>query len=48
MSEMDQYVDPDLSFLEGTTGDDIAAVGRGIDEAATKLEVQTRDIAGSG
>jgi hypothetical protein len=48
MSGMDEYLDPDLSFLDGSTGSDIAAVGQGIDEAATKLEAQTRDIAGSG
>jgi hypothetical protein len=44
MSEADQFPDPDLSFLEGTTGSDIAAVGRGIDDAAQQLEQQTRVI----
>jgi hypothetical protein len=45
MSEADQYPDPDLSFLEGTTGSDIAAVGRGLDDAAQRLEKQTRELA---
>lgn len=45
MSEADQFPDPDLSFLEGTTGEDIAAVGRGLDESAQQLDRQTREIA---
>jgi hypothetical protein len=45
MSEADQYPDPDLSFLEGTTGEDIAAVGRGLEGAAQQLDRQTREIA---
>lgn len=45
MSEADQYPDPDLSFLEGTTGEDIAAVGRGLEDAAQQLDRQTQEIA---
>jgi hypothetical protein len=44
MSEADKFPDPDLSFLEGTTGEDIAAVGVGLDEAAQQLDSQIRVI----
>lgn len=45
MSGSEGFPDPDLSFLEGTTGEDIAAIGRGLDDAAQQLEKQTRAIA---
>jgi hypothetical protein len=44
MSQADQFPDPDLSFLDGPTGFNVAAVGRGLDDAAQQLEKQTRAI----
>lgn len=37
MSESDQYPDYDLSFLEGTTGDDLSTLSRNIDDSAKQL-----------
>lgn len=37
MSEADKYPDYDLSFLEGTTGDDLSALSRNIDDSAKQL-----------
>ena len=44
MSGSDGFPDPDLSFLEGTTGEDIAAVGRGLDDAAQQLDRKIGEI----
>ena len=43
----DDYPDYDLSFLDGTTGSDLAAMGKGLDSAATDLQKNADDLNGN-
>ena len=45
MSEADKYPDYDFSFLDGATGIDLAAIGRGLDDATKGLELKSAEIA---
>lgn len=44
---MDEYPDYDLSFLDGTTGSDLAALGRGLENSASDLQRRTGDVTGN-
>ena len=45
MSEADKYPDYNFSFLDGATGNDLAAIGRGLDDATKGLELKSAEIA---